>query len=251
MADTAFIIQARAGSTRMSNKVILPFYKNKSILELLITKLTTNFDVPAIVATTLNPLDEAVVEIAKKEGVQSFRGSESNVLKRFIDAAQFYNIKNVIRICSDNPFLSVKYLHNLIKSWHDKLDYLSFCTADGVPSIQTHYGFWAEMVSLKTLIRLDQINVEQKYREHVTNYIYAHPEDFEICFKAIPEWITKSKNVRLTLDTLQDFKIQQEIYSQLNKKYESFDVEEIMEFLQENPVYFKHMENNIIQNTKK
>lgn len=251
MSDTAFIIQARTGSARMSEKVIIPFWQNKSILELLIHKLVHNFDLPVIVATTVRSRDEVIAEIAVNAGVQIFRGSEDDVLKRFTDAAQFYRIENIIRVCADNPFLSVKYLHQLADAWDGKLDYLSFRTIDGTPSIQTHYGFWAEMVSLKTLIKLEDLNVEQKYREHVTNYIYTHPQQFNIHYEIIPEWITKSKNVRLTLDTMQDFEIQQEIYTKLNKKYENFDVEEIMKFLDENPLYCDLMKNNIYQNIKK
>lgn len=248
---TGFIVQARLGSTRLSKKVMLPFFEDQSILELLIIKLASNFNIPVIVATTTNQLDDVLVERVKQYNVHIFRGSENNVLKRFVAAAQHYNIKNIIRICSDNPFLSVKNLHQLISSWDENYDYHSFRTLDGTPSIQTHYGFWAEMVSLRTLVKLEEMNVEKKYREHVTNYIYTHPQEFNVHFEIIPEWITELKNVRLTLDTARDFEIQQEIYKKLNVKHKNFDIKEIIKFLDENPHYYAHMKDNINQNLKK
>ncbi|MEZ5104227.1 MAG: hypothetical protein R2757_07015 [Draconibacterium sp.] len=251
MTNTAFIVQARVGSTRLSNKVLLPFFEGQSILELLISKLKDNFSIPVIVATTTNNQDDKLVNLIRKQNINIFRGSENNVLKRFIEAAKEYNIKNIIRVCADNPFLSVKYVERLIFAWDGTCDYHSFKTVEGTPSIQTHYGFWTELVTLETLVKIQNLNVDRIYLEHVTNYIYTHPDEFKIQFEAIPEWISENKNIRLTLDTLDDFEVQKEIYHKLVGQEKKFDVEEIIEFLKNNPHYLKHMEQNIKQNQKK
>ncbi len=59
-----------------------------------------------ILATTKKSIDDPLAEIAEKLGFDVFRGSENNVLKRYIDCAETYNIKNIIRICGDRPLVS-------------------------------------------------------------------------------------------------------------------------------------------------
>ena len=83
-----FIFQARSGSTRMPNKILLPFYDGKSILDLLIEKLKRVKDTQVIIATSVNPNCDPIEEVAKKHEVLCFRGSENDVLQRFIDAAE-------------------------------------------------------------------------------------------------------------------------------------------------------------------
>ena len=51
---TAFIVQARMGSTRLPQKVLRPFYEGKCILELLISKLNQIANTKIIIATSLN-----------------------------------------------------------------------------------------------------------------------------------------------------------------------------------------------------
>ena len=85
--QTGIIVQARTGSTRLPNKVLLPFYEGKGILELTITKLRNNSKLPIVIATSKNSSDEKIIQLAKKSCVEFFSGSEKNVLERFIDAA--------------------------------------------------------------------------------------------------------------------------------------------------------------------
>ena len=111
MKDLGIIIQARSNSSRLPNKVVLPFYKNKGILELIIEKLkNTNYKI--FIATTINKDDDVIEQIALKNNLQYFRGSEKNVLSRFIRIAQENNLKYVLRVCSDNPFINIRLFGN-------------------------------------------------------------------------------------------------------------------------------------------
>lgn len=245
------IIQARTGSSRLPGKIILPFFENNSILTLLIEKLNRNFSNPVIISTTKKPNDDVIIEQAKKLKIKFYRGDTNNVLKRFIDTATHFNLKTVVRICSDNPFLSIKYLKELIEVWNDDFDYLSFRLSDGTPSILTHYGFWAEVVSLEALKKADvNLPANNKHREHVTSYIYSHPNMFSLKFLDIPTSIQIRDKIRLTLDTLADFKLQKYIYAYLVNKNPNFDVEEIIDFLEKNPSYYELMNMEILKNTK-
>ncbi|HNX57329.1 MAG TPA: hypothetical protein PKO30_17160, partial [Prolixibacteraceae bacterium] len=83
MSNLGIILQARTGSTRMPEKVILPFFEGKSILDLLIEKVK-KLGIPAVLATTVNPSDDRICDLAARHDFPVFRGSENDVLDRFI-----------------------------------------------------------------------------------------------------------------------------------------------------------------------
>ena len=114
MNDIKIIIQARTGSTRLPQKMILPFYENEGIFSLILNRLTSNFKKENIIlATSSNPNNDVLAEIARRYGINCFRGSENDVLQRFIDAANQFNATKIIRVCADNPFLDMDFLNFL------------------------------------------------------------------------------------------------------------------------------------------
>lgn len=252
MSKTKIIIQARTGSTRLPQKMILPFYENEGIFSLILNRLTSNFDKEDIIlATSLNPNNDVLVEIAMRYGVNCFRGSENDVLQRFIDAANEYDADKIIRVCADNPFLDVFYIEQLLEKFEKfDCDYLSFITSDGIPSIKTHYGFWAEAVKLSALEKVKSLTDENLYHEHVTNFIYANRDIFDVnFFRIIPE-IDKHKDIRLTIDTQVDFDIQKEIFAKLNNYIPNFTSLNVIDFIEDNPHYLEIMRNEILKNQK-
>ena len=147
------IIQARTGSTRLPNKMILPFYEGKGILETILMRLKNGkLDVPIVLATTTQPSDDILEEIGKRQNVFVFRGSSENVLDRFINATESHKFSKIIRICADNPFLDIEALKFQINSFEkSNVDYWCYSLSDQTPSIKTHYGFWTEGVKLETI----------------------------------------------------------------------------------------------------
>ncbi len=98
------IIQARCSSTRFPNKVFADL-AGKPLIWHVINRLHFAKEINQIVlATTINPQDDLLVEWAKKEAVSIFRGSEENVLSRFYHAAKEYNADIIVRITADDPF---------------------------------------------------------------------------------------------------------------------------------------------------
>lgn len=246
----AFIVQARIGSTRLPKKMILPFYNGKGILELLIQKLKIHFpSIPIVLATTEEENDTTIAELGKKEKIKVFRGSEKNVLERFIKAAEKHKISKIIRICADNPFLDMKALQILIEKFdHAQLDYLAFCTSDGKPSIKTHFGFWAEGVSLNALKKVRHQTESPIYLEHVTNFIYEKKNGFKLKFIRIPSEV-EIFDIRLTVDTQEDFEITKEIYAKSQEKGIS-GTKEIVKFVSSNYDWMCRMQNQIERNEK-
>ena len=122
------------------------------LLDLLIEKLRSVPDTNIILATSTSSTDNQLEVFAKDKNIDLFRGSESDVLERFIKAAEQFKAKQLIRVCSDNPFLELKSIKELILyvKENPEYDYVSF-NVNGTPSIKTHYGFWTEYVTLDTL----------------------------------------------------------------------------------------------------
>lgn len=248
-----FILQARAGSTRLPGKMTLPFFKEKTILQLIIEKLKHSFPkIPVVLATSIEPANDELERIALQLDCLVYRGSEKDVLRRFIEAGNHFNFKSIIRVCADNPFLDVKDMRRLVKfiTENGQPDYLAF-QVNNEPSIKTHFGFWAEFVTLETLEKIDRQTSEQIYHEHVTNFIYQHPEEFVINYISVNQGLEERKDIRMTLDTLSDFNLLSTIYRQLYLKHgNQFGIDEIIELLDQYPDYKVKMSKQIDLNSK-
>ena len=179
---TGIIIQARIGSTRLPKKMTKAFFNDKGIFELITEKILKYFpNITIVVATSINPVDDEIEKLCQKIGVKCFRGSENNVLQRFIDAAEKFNISKIIRVCADNPFINMLALKNLIEfSTNSNADYISYKTSLNKPSILTHYGLWAEYVSINALLKVSKLTQDKFFTEHVTNFLYNNENLFDI-----------------------------------------------------------------------
>ena len=105
-SNELIIIQARVGSSRLPGKMTRPFFNGNTILEILIKEFKFSLEkTPLIIATSDNPRDDQIKAIAEKNGVNYFRGSEEDVLARFIQATENRSETYVARICGDNPFV--------------------------------------------------------------------------------------------------------------------------------------------------
>lgn len=247
-----FIVQARSGSSRLPNKILLPFYNGKCILELLIEKLKQIKNAKVIIATSINPNCDRIEIVAKKSNAFCYRGSEEDVLQRFIDAAINFNADSIIRVCSDNPFLdlsSIKQLIDYVNMLEDAPDYVSF-DISGTPSIKTHYGFWTEYTNIQTLKKVKSLTDEKLFHEHVTNYIYSHPDFFNIKWINGPDCLAGHKNIRLTIDTEEDFINAQIIYKELCSIDPYPTIDKIVTYLDCHQEYYLSMKKQITINSK-
>jgi len=247
------IIQARSNSSRLPRKVLLPFYNNNCILEILIDRIKNNtINIPIIIATTINESDDEIETISLNKGVNVYRGDEDNVLLRFIKASEKFKLTKIIRICSDNVLLDMDALNFQILNF-DKMsiDYWAYSLRDRTPTILTHFGFWAEAVSLTALKKVSIITDDKKYLEHVTNYVYTHKDIFNIYLDEIPCKIEElNGTARLTIDTKEDFVLMKEIYSQLIKDDVKICISSVFELLTERKDFQEIMKCQIKLNQK-
>lgn len=247
--QTTFIIQARLGSSRLPGKILLPFYENKTILDLLIEKLKQVS--PNIILATSHSEENALLkDVALANNINFFQGSENDVLQRFIDAAEKYNTQKIIRVCSDNPFLDLDALIQIVQeSQLFTGDYMSFMI-DGTPSIKTHFGFWTEYVTLDALKRVAQSTDSSLYHEHVTNFIYSNPNQFLIKWLPVPTCLHHRQDIRLTIDTKEDFELLQTLYMSLAAPHVFPKLKDVLAYLEAHPAYYEIMKQQIYKNSK-
>ena len=250
-SKTAIIVQARMGSTRFPNKMTVPFFEGSGMLAYLLRRLlNSNISVPVILAIPSSEPNKILKQIAIDHGINYHCGNETDVLQRFIDAAEAYQIERIIRVCADNPFLDTRYLKELIEAFaYSDADYLSYRLDDGTPTIKSHFGFWAEAVTLNTLKKVCSLTDETFFHEHVTNYIYSHPDEFRLEFlKADPE-IVQNRWARFTVDTEGDFNRMKALAQKIGYSANA-QANDLIKRVAESPPIRKAMETEIRKNQK-
>lgn len=249
MTNISIILQARTGSTRLPSKMTKCFYEGMSLLDIIIMRLKAA-GIPIIVATTTNRNDDLIENIARLNDVNVFRGSENDVLSRFIGAAEFYNVTKIIRVCADNPLLDIDALIYLIESFsNSNVDYWCYSTKNKIPTIKTHYGFWTEGVTLDALKRAQSSTTEKIYKEHVTNFIYLNKNLFSIHYEVIHPSIERNQ-IRLTVDSYEDFSLIKNIYSELIKEKINLKALEVSDFISKRNEWLQIMNTEIDKNSK-
>lgn len=244
------VIQARTGSSRLRNKILINFHEDKSILDILIEKLKSKFsNYPIILASSVNENDKILLNFAVKYDIDFYQGSEDNVLSRFVEVGLNNGLTHLVRICSDNPFLHIDSISNLIKELDDsKIDYLSYSNHLDIPVIKTHIGLFAEIVSLKALVKASDLQNESIYQEHVTNFIYTNPQIFNVKLLDSPPEVYLRDDIRLTLDDKEDFDNLASLYESTNGNQDNISF--LIDFIDSNEKYKVKMINNIQKYSK-
>lgn len=250
--STGIIVQARMGATRLPGKMVRPFYKGRGLLAFLLDRIRSRLpEVPLVLATTSLPADDVLVGIGEQYGAAVFRGSEDNVLDRFIGGAEQHGFERIIRVCADNPLLDTSALAQQIQAFEASgADYWSYCLGDGTPVIRTHYGFWGEGVRLSALHRVLRLSDDTRHREHVTSYIYTHPAQFRVYCEQVDPLVEQASGVRLTVDTLADFELAAEVHNNLRYKDIPLTARAICGFVLQHDDWINRMKKQRTNNEK-
>lgn len=222
-----------------------------TILDILLGNLSHIENVKIIVATSTHSDNDVLERYLIDRKCLVYRGSEEDVLERFIKAAEENDIEGVIRICSDNPFMDWKGVSLLVqKALAFEGDYIGF-RVKSTPSVLTHFGFWGEYATLNALKRVyNETEIGSAAHEHVTYHIYSHPEEFVCEWIDCPDYLRERDDIRLTVDTPEDFKNASIIYSALKEQGDSISIEDIVGFLDRHQAIKESMISSIIQNKK-
>lgn len=191
------IIQARMGSTRLPGKVLKPI-AGKVLLDHVLGRLEgLRRDARTVVATSLAPPDD-LIEAHCRRRIACFRGSELDVLDRYLQCAEQQGFGHVVRLTADNPFTDMVELERLIDLHLDgKYDYThSF----GMMPL----GVGAEVFTIDALRISHREGFASNHREHVNEFVQENPQRFKIGVLDVPA-TKRAPELCLTVDTLEDY----------------------------------------------
>jgi spore coat polysaccharide biosynthesis protein SpsF (cytidylyltransferase family) len=239
------VVQSRLSSTRLSMKAIKKFYGDKSLIQVIIENLLLEFNrSDVLLATSTNKENNILCNIISHYDIECFRGSEEDVLSRFISVSELYNLDYIVRICGDNPFIQNKLIKESIRNIEQDTDYQAFFFSDGTPAILSHSGFFPELVSSRALKKIKELSDDTLDKEHVTRFIYNNQNLFNIQkIKINNEELIKG--IRLTIDTAQDFEMCSNIFTKCGY---SASIEKILESICPNNLI--EMQQLILKNKK-
>ena len=175
-----------------------------------------------VVATTDQPADDAVERFCQKEKIACVRGSEHDVLARYHLAIERFPADVVVRITADCPLIDPAIVDEAIAAYEP--DYVSNMLDTTYP-----YGMAVEVFSAQALREAHREAKDPAEREHVTPFIYRHPERYRL------RSLTMAPNLshhRWTVDTPEDF----ELVSRLLKTLKPhFTLQDVLAVLDEHP----------------
>ncbi|MDA8326252.1 MAG: glycosyltransferase family protein, partial [Nitrospiraceae bacterium] len=229
--------------TTLPGKVLkeLPYGSSTSALEQVIRRLKRAASLDRIiVATTENPEDDAIVEIARKENVPYFRGPEKDVLARYYQAAKENGLGIIVRVTSDCPCIDPEVVDLVVKDISESgADYASNSLKRTYP-----HGLDTEAFTMDALERSFKEAKKEFEREHVTPYIYMTGQ-FQIRNPEAPEEFF-APEIRITLDTIEDYALLCAVYDYLYPGNPLFGVSEIVKLFKVKP-WLKFINGKVVQ----
>lgn len=215
------ILQTRMRSKRLPGKVMKKILK-KPMLWWIIERLKQIKNASElIIATTNNPKDRVIISFAKQKNISYFTGSGEDVLDRYYQTANIFHLDHIIRATADNPFIDSKEADRLV-DFHLKTNADYSSNIDTLPE-----GVGVEIFTFKALEKAWKETKLPRHREHVNEYILENPEKFKISRRKTPAE-KFAPDLRLTVDTLDDFKfalnIHKKLYKNVGPLFETTDI---------------------------
>ncbi len=238
----AATIEARMSSSRLPGKVLMEL-QGAPMLARLVERVRRAKRVDEIiVATTTNPADDPVVDLARSHGVTFFRGSEEDILDRVLHAAMTYGADLIVELTGDNPLIEPLLIDAMVAFYLDNdLEYVANTAMRHTTRWEKEptfpVGTSVEIFSTELLSRVATWTQDPLDREHVSSYIFDRPEKFRLgAFEAVDEFDACHRpDIRLTVDTDADMRLVREIYGRLYPANPAFSLMDVVNLLTREP----------------
>jgi spore coat polysaccharide biosynthesis protein SpsF len=219
------IIQARMSSTRLPGKSLLPL-GDTTILGYTVRQVQRAKRIGRVlVATSTDASDDAIEKYCKESSMEVFRGSLNDVLDRYYQAAKFAGAEHVARITGDCPLIDPAIVDAVAKVYEQgNCDYIS--TGRIVSTFPD--GMDTEIFSTAALEAAWQEAKLPSEREHVTPFIWNHPERFRVVEYKNSRDLSA---VRLTIDEPADYEVIKDIIANVPE----LSMQAVVAYLEKNP----------------
>ncbi|MDH3975347.1 MAG: glycosyltransferase family protein [Deltaproteobacteria bacterium] len=223
-------IECRMTSSRLPGKVLKEAC-GKPMLELLVERLRRVKAIEEIIlATTTNSTDDPIVSLAKRMGVNYFRGSEHDVLKRVLCAAKSFDGEILVEVTGDCPLLDPEVISQGIALYlHNDCDYVS-----NLDPVSFPVGIDTQVFSVDLLALADKETDVPADREHVSWFIRRQPQRFRKLHLPAPQELHWPE-LGLTLDEERDYKLITNIFEHFYLEFKDFSTYDILRYLRANP----------------
>jgi spore coat polysaccharide biosynthesis protein SpsF len=215
------IIQARMGSTRLPGKVLLDLAGEPMLVRDMNRLARAEMLDEVVIATTVEPADDAIVDLCQEHDWHYFRGSEADVLDQYYRTAQEYQADVVVRVTSDCPLIEPQVVDRVVREFLKRQSEIDYAANTLQPRTFPR-GLDTEVVRFDAL--------ERAWREHVTRYIRGHPELFKSYGVLSEEALSY---MRWTVDTSEDLALVRRIYEHFG--HDRFSWREVLALLEQYP----------------
>ena len=214
------------GSTRLPGKVLLDRAGEPRLARVVRRVRRARRVDEVLVATTTEPHDDALAALCAERGWRCFRGSETDVLDRYYQAAKARTAHVVVRITSDCPLIDPAVIDSAITGLElQQADYCANVVRRTYPR-----GLDVEAFSFAALETAWQADARPDWREHVTQFIVQNPDRFALTNLSSDD---DHSDLRWTVDTPEDFELMGKIYGHFG--HDEFSWREVLALLAEHP----------------
>ena len=236
---TVAIIQARMGSSRLPGKSLAEIEGKPMLWQVADRVRRATLVDRIVVATSMNPADDAIEAMCREYRIPCYRGNEHDVLDRYYQAARVEKAAQVVRITADCPLIDPEVIDRVIRRFQEgDVDYASNAMVRSFPD-----GLDTEVFSFSALEQAWRGARKASEREHVTPYLRL--EKFRTAsVENVPQ--LSHAHYRWTVDEKQDLEFVREVYRAFRGKG-SFGMMDILKLLGENPS-LGEMNSEIISN---
>jgi spore coat polysaccharide biosynthesis protein SpsF len=225
-ADVLAVVQARASSSRLPRKVLLPILGTPMLRHELDRVGRARAIDALVVATSVDASDDAIAALCASDGIDCFRGSLDDVLDRVYRAAAARQPRLVVRLTADCPLIDPAVIDAVVDVARAR-DADIAVTDESFPD-----GLDVEVVRFDVLAQAWREAARPSDREHVTLFVRRQPERFRIVRLSNDR---DRSHLRLTVDEPQDFELVQRIYEVLYPANPAFTTGDVVALLDAHP----------------
>lgn len=231
----AAIIQARMGSSRLPNKVLMDIDGMPSLKFMIDRVMKSKHLEKIIIATTKDDKDKVIVDFCIDNNISFYCGSENDVLDRYYQSSKINNVTTIVRLTSDCPLIDPVLIDETINLF--RLKNVDYAANAAPPEIKKYPdGSDVEVFSFKALEKVWNEAKDLKDREHVTFYFWKKDKKFTTAMLDNKyDW----GKYRITVDYKEDIELVRKIVKKLNKQGKFGYMNEIIEILESNPELLK------------